>query len=484
MVPTDEREPEHDRKLALANYMTTIQRPNSRPVAATLLAVLLITSAASALVQGFKPSTAFAGAALPFKTSASVAKPALAGNAMAYVTLSEAGGQYLHVADLATQTDIKAVSYPIAGSSQISASGDYVVWSNGYMNKWNVFLFEKNSSHTQVIADSMNEIGRPSIDGGQVVWREANFDFGGAQVKYFNAATQELRTVTVGKQYSNPVIAGSNIAWFETASGCTNDAYRLCNSDAAVKNLVVYNVDTMLTNVIAQGVDSVYAPAISSSRVVWTQKVNGFYDLFNYDLSSGQTTRLTNSNLDETYPVLAGGRIGYLGMAVGGTQRIAHVYTIGSQEDVAMPFKGYNHGFVSITDNRMAWVENRPNSRIKLYDFNIPASAADVDSDGLSQETEQKVGTDTEKKDSDGDGISDTDEIVLFRTNPTTVDSDADGINDYKEVFYIKTNPLKFDTDGDGYYDGLEVKTNHNPHSASKVKINPAKFFAWTAPAR
>jgi hypothetical protein len=464
--------------------MTTIQRPNSRPVASTLLAVLLVTSAVGALVQGFSPTAAFAGAALPFNTGASVAKPALAGNSMAYVTLSEAGGQYLHFADIANQTDSKVVPYPIAGSSQIAASGDYVAWSNGYMNKWNVFLFDKYSSHTQVIADSMNEIGRPSTDGGQVVWREAGFDLGGAQIKYFNAATQELRTVTVGKQYSNPVIAGSNIAWFETAEGCKNDAYRLCDSNYTVKNLVVYNVDSKLTQVIAQNIDSVYAPAISTSRVVWTQKVNGHYDLFNYDLSGGQTTRLTNNDLDETYPVLANGRIGYLGMALGGTQRIAHVFTIGSREDIAMPFKGYNHGFVSLADNYMAWVENRPESRIKLYNFNIPASAADVDSDGLSQETEQKVGTDTEKKDSDGDGISDTDEIVLFHTNPTAVDSDADGINDYKEIFYVKTNPLKFDTDGDGYYDGLEVKTNHNPFSASKVKINPAKFFRWTAPAR
>jgi hypothetical protein len=464
--------------------MTTIQRPNSRPVASTLLAVLLITSAVGALVQGLTPTAAFAGASLPFKTAMSVAKPAVAGNSMAYVTLSEAGGQYLHFADIANQTDMKVVSYPIAGSSQIAASGDYVTWSNGYMNKWNVFLFDKYSSHTQVIADSMNEIGRPFNDGGQVVWREANFDLGGAQIKYFNAATQELRTVTVGNQYSNPVIAGGNIAWFETSNGCKNDAYRLCDSNYAVKNLVVYNVDSKLTQVIAQGVDSVYAPAISTTRVVWSAKVNGHYDLFNYDLSFGQTTRLTNNDLDETYPVLAAGRIGYLGMALSGTQRIAHVYTIASREDIAMPFKGFNHGYVSITDNRMAWVETRADSRIKFYDFNIPASAADVDNDGLSQEKEQQIGTNTEVKDTDGDGISDTDEIVLFNTNPTTVDSDADGINDYKEIFYVKTNPLKFDTDGDGFYDGLEVKTNHNPFSKSKVKINPAKFYRWTAAAR
>lgn len=469
--------------------MTTIQRPNSRPVASTLLAVLLITSAVAALVQGFQPTTAFAGAALPFKTvdplqNGPVTKPFVSNDTMAYVSLSETGGQYLHVTDFANQTDVKAVKYPIAGSTEISISGDYVAWTNGYQNKWNVFLFNKNSSNTQVIVDTMNEIGRPSNDAGQLTWREANYDQGGAQIKYFNQATGELRTVTAGKQYSNPVIVGNRIAWFETSNSCNNPAYRLCNPDNSVKDLVIYSIDSKSVQVIAQNVDTVYAPAISSSRVVWTAKVNGHYDLFNYDLSGGQVTRLTNNDLDETYPVLANGRIGYLGMSLGGSQRIAHVFTIGSREDVAMPHKGFNHGYVSIADNRMAWVETRTDSRIKLYEFNLPASAADIDNDGLSQSTEQHIGTDTEKKDSDGDGISDTDEIVLFRTNPTTIDSDADGLTDYKEIFYTKTNPTKFDTDGDGYNDGLEVKTNHNPSSKSKVKINPAKFFYWTATAR
>ncbi len=469
--------------------MTTIHRPNSRPVAATLLAVFVIATAVTALVQGFKPTTAFAGAAFPFKTedplqNGPVAKPFVSGSTMAYVSLSETGGQYLHVADSAQHTDVKAVSYPIAGSTEIGISGNYVAWSNGYKNKWNVFLFDKYSSNTQVIVDTMNELGRPSVDAGQLTWREANFDQGGAQIKYYNVATAEFRTVVASKQYTNPVIAGNRIAWFETSVSCNNDAYRLCNPDNSVKNLVVYDIQNKSVQVIAQNVDTVYAPAISSTRVVWTAKTNGHYDLYQYEFSIGQVVRLTSNDTDETYPVLANGRIGYLGKLLNDTRRIAHVFTIATHEDIAMTYKGFNHGWVSLTDNRMAWVEVRKDSRIKLYDFDLAASSVDIDNDGLSQETEQKIGTDTEMKDSDGDGISDTDEIVLFHTNPTTVDSDADGLTDYQEIYHYKTNPTKFDTDDDGYHDGLEVKTSHNPFSAEKQKVNPKKFFVWTAPAK
>jgi sulfoxide reductase heme-binding subunit YedZ len=42
-------------------------------------------------------------------------------------------------------------------------------------------------------------------------------------------------------------------------------------------------------------------------------------------------------------------------------------------------------------------------------------------------------------------------------------DSDFDGITDSAETSVYKTDPLKFDTDGDGYGDGVEVLAKSNP---------------------
>ncbi|GAB1350557.1 hypothetical protein MASR1M107_27720 [Ignavibacteriales bacterium] len=66
-------------------------------------------------------------------------------------------------------------------------------------------------------------------------------------------------------------------------------------------------------------------------------------------------------------------------------------------------------------------------------------------------------------KDSDKDGIRDSDEEDIYRTNPKNADTDGDRISDYNEIFKYKTDPLKADTDGDGIGDGDEVynyKTN------------------------
>ena len=58
--------------------------------------------------------------------------------------------------------------------------------------------------------------------------------------------------------------------------------------------------------------------------------------------------------------------------------------------------------------------------------------------------------------DSDGDGISDSDERLLYKTNPAMVDTDGDGLDDGREVA-LGACPLSADSDGDGLSDGEET---------------------------
>lgn len=71
-------------------------------------------------------------------------------------------------------------------------------------------------------------------------------------------------------------------------------------------------------------------------------------------------------------------------------------------------------------------------------------------------------------KDTDGDGISDQDEVVrgMDIENP---DSDSDGLFDREEVMVYNTDPTLADTDGDGFGDGDEVKGGYNPNGIGKL---------------
>ena len=102
--------------------------------------------------------------------------------------------------------------------------------------------------------------------------------------------------------------------------------------------------------------------------------------------------------------------------------------------------------------------------------------------------------------DSDGDGLSDYDEIHLYHTDPhladtdgdghpdgqevasgysplqagkklKEVDTDGDGLNDAQELV-VGTDLGNSDTDGDGYFDGLEVQNGFDPLSSGAVKVD------------
>ncbi len=66
---------------------------------------------------------------------------------------------------------------------------------------------------------------------------------------------------------------------------------------------------------------------------------------------------------------------------------------------------------------------------------------ADQDEDGLSDEKEQELGTDPARIDTDGDRLSDRDEVEDLKTDPLRVDSDGDRVNDGDEVEQ-KRDPL------------------------------------------
>ena len=84
----------------------------------------------------------------------------------------------------------------------------------------------------------------------------------------------------------------------------------------------------------------------------------------------------------------------------------------------------------------------------------------DEDGDGLDREMEQQLGTSDYNADSDGDGLSDYDEVFIYGTNPMNADTDGDGMNDGWEVLH-GLNPLVNDASGDADGDGVSNLTEY-----------------------
>ena len=79
-------------------------------------------------------------------------------------------------------------------------------------------------------------------------------------------------------------------------------------------------------------------------------------------------------------------------------------------------------------------------------------------------------GDDLGVQDKDSDGVSDSDEVNVYGTDPNNPDSDFDGISDGDELFGTGTDPNNPDSDGDGAGDGLEVSVGSRADIANIVR--------------
>ena len=102
-------------------------------------------------------------------------------------------------------------------------------------------------------------------------------------------------------------------------------------------------------------------------------------------------------------------------------------------------------------------VETNTGIYINETDTGTDPNSWDTDNDGLSDYDEIYVyKTNPLHPDTDGDKLTDGDEVNKYNTNPNLADSDGDGLSDYDEIFVHHTDPVNPDTDGDGIVDGKD----------------------------
>ena len=122
----------------------------------------------------------------------------------------------------------------------------------------------------------------------------------------------------------------------------------------------------------------------------------------------------------------------------------------------------------------------------------VSLSSTDSDGDGIADDVEVANGFDPNNpvdalEDPDRDGLTNKQELVDFGTDPRLADTDGDGLSDMEEVFAgadgFVTNPRLADTDGDGVRDALEIQTGSDPTNPNSLNLAQALLSFELRPA-
>jgi len=216
------------------------------------------------------------------------------------------------------------------------------------------------------------------------------------------------------------------------------------------------------------------------------QTVSGQSDYFS--VTTNGITTVGNIKFDNVDPVpvsLAFSQTGTTSLGQVGAQyqiRLVAAYADGSTLDVTAAATGTNYsstnaavasisasGLVIAHSSGTVLITARKDEVVATKQF-IVTVAGDSDGDGLPDDYEIANGLNPNdpidaQEDQDNDGLTALQEYKLG-TNPRNADTDGDGISDGDEVsgkLGFKTDPLKADTDGDGLNDRVELLAGSNP---------------------
>ncbi len=224
-------------------------------------------------------------------------------------TGSTQGESRMYVFDLLEGQDVLIPLSPPGAYYNPDAEGDWLVFQGARAGGYDdIYLYNFKSRAVAKITSNSDpgdwNDWNPRLQGGRVVWEKQMQGLSAAPGIYlYDLSAQTTTLVLAGSDYHEPDLWGDYVV-------CTRSVPE-AGSNAA--EIILHNLATAESTVIAPATAANAHPRIDDGRVVWTagdvwpegEDENwASYQIYVYDIDTGETTRLTNDRAGNTAPSL------------------------------------------------------------------------------------------------------------------------------------------------------------------------------------
>lgn len=264
--------------------------------------------------------------------------------------------------------------------------------------------------------------------------------------------------------------AGGTVAGLNFGTG--NELRYHWNNQAATYNwnsglIPPEGVWTFVALVVEPDRTTIYMGVPGSPLAFAVNSVSNSMEEFNGALTIGQDSSQASRCLDGSLDDVAIWRRAL------SPAEITHLYRLGSSGGTVLPAPS-DTNIISVA-RTWAARDDAGFTASGQQAITVIGASADSDGDSLGDYLENVIGTDPNNADTDGDGLSDGQEINTHRSDPLGADADFDGIPDGWEVAH-GLNPLDVldgakDIDGDGFSSFDEYMMGFDPNTSDAALV-------------
>ncbi|MEL7670547.1 CARDB domain-containing protein [Methanobacterium sp.] len=276
------------------------------------------------------------------------------------------------------QDEYAVVKKP-ASQRNASIYGDKVVWSDYRYDRQESDLYYKNITGTEdgVIYTPGDQLN-PAIYGDVIVWQENLSWLGNShwQILGYNIPGRDdpindsiyLLYNTTSDQI-NPSIYQDKIVWQQQRSDGSWDIYLY---DFPITDDIAMPKEKWITRITKDGANHIN-PYVNGNYIVWQQdNGDGIWNIYTYDLSTGDINRVCQSSENQTNPALYGDNVVWQQYNTTSKNWDIYMYDLSADEETQITHNTSNHINPAIYGDKIVWQDNRNgNWDIYMYDLTL-----------------------------------------------------------------------------------------------------------------